>query len=64
MVEITSSGYTAFQEDAFQRNAFQIFSNVGYADVSLVEIRPVYGNVSFEEPNLTLARVSIVEISS
>lgn len=58
------SPYTAFQDDAFQRNAFQIFTNFGYGEVSIVEIRPVYGNVANVEPSLTLARVSIVEISS
>ena len=61
---MTDSAYTAFQDDAFQRNAFQIFTDVGYAEVSVIEIRPVYANVAADEPSLTLARVSIVEISS
>ena len=60
----TDSPYTAFQDDAFQRNAFQIFTNVGYADVSISEIVSRYASVSAGEPNLTLARVSVVEISS
>lgn len=64
MVSLNSSAYTAFQENAFQRNAFQIMDNQGFADVSIVEIRPVYGNVANVEPSLILARVSIVEISS
>ena len=64
MTGLVSSAYTAFQDDAFQRNAFQIFTNAGFADVSIVEIRPVYANVAGVEPNLTLAKVSIVEISS
>jgi hypothetical protein len=61
------SPYTAFQYDAlaFQMNAFQIFGvDNGYATVSIVEIRPVYASVANTEPGLTLARVSIVEIST
>ena len=58
------SFYTAFQADAFQNNAFQVMEDLGMAVVSIVEIRPVYATVSGIEPNLTLARVSIVEISS
>lgn len=60
----TSSGYTAFQDNAFQRNAFQIFTNVGYADTSIVEIKNRRANVTVDETPLKLANVSIVEIST
>ena len=61
------SPYTAFQYDplAFQLNAFQIFGvDNGYATVSIVEIRPVYASVATGEPNLTLARVSVIEVQA
>jgi len=59
---VPSSLITAFQPNAFQNNAFQINGRSrGYAQVSIVEIRPVYANVVIEEPNLVLANVSIIE---
>ena len=66
MTATSTSPLTVFQDDtlAFQRNAFQILTGQGLADVSIVEIRPRYANVVVDSPSLILARVSIVEISS
>lgn len=63
---ITPSRLTAFQPDilAFQSNAFQVIAGNGLSEVSVVEIKPIYANVTADETVLTLANVSIVEIST
>ena len=60
------SGQTAFQQDAFQPGAFQMFSGVNNkAVVSVFEVEPVYANVATITPGSSApssyANVSIRE---
>lgn len=60
-----SEALTAFQEDAFQNDAFQIFIDLGFAAISITEVIPNYANISLDETRVFVnANVNIIEISS